>query len=53
MGRLVKLATSVISLAEAFRTQFEALGPCFLQLTEPEVSVSVALNSGRYEWDGL
>ena len=53
MGRLVKLVASVISLAEAFTTQFEALGPCFSQLIEPEVFVSVALNSGRYEWDGL
>ena len=53
MGRLVKLLTSVISLAEAFRTSFEALGPRFLQLTEIEVCASVALNSGRYEWDGL
>ena len=53
MGRLVKLVASIISLAEAFRIPFEALGLRFLQLTEIEVSASVALNSGRYEWDGL
>ena len=41
MGRLVKLVTSVISLAEAFRTPFEGLGPRFLQLTVIEVSASV------------
>ena len=53
MGRLVKLVASIISLAEAFRTPFEALGLCFLQLTEIKVSVSVGLNRGRHEWDGL
>ena len=53
MGRLVKLVASIISLTEAFRTPLEALGLCFSQLTEIEVSVSVGLNSGRYEWDGL
>ena len=53
MGQLVKLVASIISLAEAYRSPFDALGPCFSQLTEVEVSASVALNSGRYEWDGL
>ena len=53
MGRLVKLVASIISPADAFRTPFEALGLRFSQLTEVKVKVSVALNSGRYEWDGL
>ena len=53
MGRLVKLVAIKISLAEAFRTPFEALGLRFSQLTEVEVSESVALNSGRYGWDAL
>ena len=53
MEQLVKLVRGIISLAEVFRTPFEALGLCFSQLTEIEVSASVALNSGRYEWDGL
>ena len=53
MGRLDKLVRSKISLAEAFRTPFEALGLRFSQLTEIKVSVSVGLNSERYEWDGL
>ena len=46
MGRLVKLVTSVISLAETFRTPFEALGPHFSQLTVDMLSASVTLNSG-------
>ena len=53
MGQLVKLVASIISLAEAFRTPFEALGLRFSQLTVVEVFVSVGQNSGRYEWDGL
>ena len=53
MGQLVKLVTSVISLAEAFRTPFEALGLRFSQLTVVEVFVSVGQNRGIYEWDGL
>ena len=53
MGRLVKLVRGIISLAEAFRTPFEALGLCFSQLTKIEVFASVGQNSGRYEWDSL
>ena len=53
MGRLVKLVAIIMSLAEAFRTPFEALWLRFSQQTEIEVSASVGLNSGRYEWDGL
>ena len=50
MGRLVKLVTSVISLAEAFRTPFEALGLRFSQLTEIDCLASVPFYIGRYEW---
>ena len=53
MGRLLKLVASIISLAEAFRSPYEALGLCFSQLTVVEVFVSVGQNSGRYELDGL
>ena len=50
MGRLVKLVASIISLAEAFITPFEALGLCFSQLVVAMLSASVTRNSGRYEW---
>ena len=46
MGRLVKLVRGIISIAEAFRTPFEALGPRFSQLTVDMLSSSVTLNSG-------
>ena len=45
MGLLVKLVAIKISLAEAFRTPFEALGLCFSQLTEIDYLASVPLYS--------
>ena len=50
MGQLVKLVASIISLAETFRTLFEALGLCFSQLTKIDCLASVPFYIGRYEW---